>query len=471
MSFSGFPFLLAFLPLFLCGYAVAARWSEATAKDWLILASLVFYSAGAAAFLPLLVGSVCGNLALLHAMHGSARPDRWAAVGVAVNLAVLAWFKYLPSDSAAPLGLSFFTFTQIGCLLHHADGDASPPRARDYVLFAAFFPALLAGPILNPRELLPQFARSVGGRLTADNLAVGSGFFLIGLLKKTLLADPLSGVVAAGFADPGHLALFPAWQAAASYSLQLYFDFSGYSDMAVGLAWMVGLRFPDNFDRPYRAESVIAYWQRWHMSLTRFLMANVHTPLTLGILRYRRGKGQPTGAAAQRGVGGFSAMIGVPIVATMVMVSLWHGATWPFFLFGLLHAAFLLINYVWRVTSGPSVPKVASISLTYLCVLVAAVLFRAESVADAGAMWSGMVGLHGLGALDPDIHAAIAVVWLVGLYAIVWFAPTARQWMQPEPNARCPWRQSPRWAIAMGGAATLGVLAAGGTGEFLYFRF
>jgi alginate O-acetyltransferase complex protein AlgI len=307
VTFSGFPFLLSFLPLVLCGFAALSRLGTAWTKSWLIAASLLFYAVGAAAFLPLLMLSVCGNFVLLHVMYRSPRAGKWAAIGVGLNLAVLGWFKYLGEGALPPLGMSFFTFTQIGCLLQYAGGDVEPPKARDYALFAAFFPALLAGPILNPREMMPQFEGAGCWRLTTDNLAIGSGFFLIGLLKKTLLADPLSGVVAAGFGDPAQLTLFPAWQAAASYSLMLYFDFSGYTDMAIGLAWIVGLRFPDNFDQPYRATSVIAYWQRWHMSLTRFLMTNVHAPLTLAIMRWRRNHGRRIDAPGQRTAAGFFA--------------------------------------------------------------------------------------------------------------------------------------------------------------------
>ena len=446
---------------------------EDWAKNWLIAASLLFYGFGAAAFLPLLVGSVVGNFALLHAMHRSVRPGRWATVGVGLNLAVLGWFKYLdPMPAFGPaLGLSFFSFSQIGCLLYHAGGDAAPPRARDYALFAAFFPSLLAGPILNPGEMLGQFAQSGGWRLTAENLSTGAGFFLIGLLKKTVLADPLASVVGPGFADPNGLSLLGAWQAAAAYSLQLYFDFSGYTDMAIGLAWMVGLRFPDNFDRPYRASSVIEYWQRWHMSLTRFLMTNVHAPLTMAVLRWRKRTGRPIGQAAQAGFTGFCAMIGAPIVVTMVLISLWHGATLPFLLFGLLHAAFLLVNHGWRVRRGPALPRLASVALTYLCVLVGSVLFRATTVGAAGSMLAAMVGLHGTSLAVPDIRLAADVGWLAALYAIVWLAPTTRQWMLGDPLARLIWRPSPQWAVVLGCAATLGVLAAGGTGEFLYFRF
>lgn len=488
MSFSSFPFLLVFLPVFLFGYAVCGRLGSCRlglgrsgfgrsgfgrsgagwAKTWMIAASGVFYGVGAPAFLPLLILSIGGNFLLLHAMHESVRSGRWAAAGVALNLGVLGWFKYLAPDAFPPLGLSFFTFTQIGCLLHHAGGDTPPPKARDYALFAAFFPALFAGPILNPREMLPQFARTEGWRLTESGLIAGSGFFIIGLLKKTLLADPLSTVVAAGFAHPETLTVFAAWQVAASYSLQLYFDFSGYTDMAIGLAWMVGLRFPDNFEQPYRAASVIAYWQRWHMSLTRFLMTAVHAPLTLAILRWRRDHGRGINAGAQRTGAGFLTMIGVPVITTMMLVSLWHGATSPFLLFGLLHAVCLLVNHAWRVNRWPRPPTAVCIALTYLCVLVGVVLFRADSAGSAGFVMAGMAGLHGFGAIQPDIHALADVIWLAALYAIVWFAPATRQWIAGDRPGR---RSAPHWAVVMGCAATLGVLAAGGTGEFLYFRF
>jgi alginate O-acetyltransferase complex protein AlgI len=471
MAFNGFAFLLGFLPIVLCGHAIFGRLGSVWAKSWLVAASLVFYAAGAPAFLPLLIASVAGNFVLLRAMHRSAHAARWAAIGVAGNLAILAWFKYLGADPLPPLGLSFFTFTQIGSLLYHADGSIPPPKPLDYALFAAFFPALLAGPILNPHDMLPQFARATGWRLTADDLAVGSGFFFIGLLKKTLLADPLTSVVSAGFAHPAHLTLFPAWQAAMSYSLMLYFDFSGYTDMAIGLAWMVGLRFPDNFERPYKATSVIAYWQRWHMSLTRFLMTNVHGPMTLAVMRWRRTHRHPIDGRSQRTPVGFVSMIATPLAVTMVLVALWHGATWPFLAFGLLHATFLIANHAWRLAQAPPLPPIVSTVLTYLCVLIGAILFRAATLPDAGAMIAGMAGLHGVAAGWIDYPTAVAVLWLIALYAIVWFAPSTRQWMQGGPKTRLAWAPSPAWAIALGCGATTGLLAAGGTGEFLYFRF
>jgi alginate O-acetyltransferase complex protein AlgI len=374
-------------------------------------------------------------------------------------------------DPVPPLGLSFFTFTQVGCLLYHASGEIVPPRARDYVLFAVFFPALTAGPILNPVEMLPQFTRNQPWNVSSDHLAIGFGFFVIGLLKKTALADPLAGVVASGFADPSGLTFFPAWQAACSYSLQLYFDFSGYTDMAIGLAWMFGLRFPDNFDQPYRATSVIDYWQRWHMSLTRLLMTHVHAPLTMAVLRWRRDHGLPIGNAAQKIVTGFAVMIAGPALLTMTLISLWHGAAWTFLLFGAVHTTFLLVNHLWRLHQLPTPPRVPAIALTYLCVLVASVIFRASDVSSAGSLLAGMAGWHGFEIAFGDPRAVLDVAWLAGLYAIVWAAPTTRQVMLGQPSARLTWRPTRTWAVAMGCCATFGLLLAGGTGEFLYFRF
>lgn len=478
MTFSGLPFLLGFLPLFLAGTAIVGWIRERWLKAWLLLASLLFYGIGVPACVPLLLLSVTGNYLLLWAIHRSAHPPRWTAVGVAANVAALCWFKFA-TTAPVPLGISFFTFTQLGCLLHQSGNPSAPPRPLDYALLAAFFPALLAGPVLNAREMLPQYARSDGWRLTTANVMVGLGFFLLGLLKKTLLADPLEPMVAAGFDHPAGLALFPAWQAAAGYSLQLYFDFSGYTDMAIGLAWMVGLRFPDNFAQPYRARCVIAYWQRWHMSLTRFLVTTVHAPITLSVLRWRRRHGLAVDQAGQRTLSGFAMMIAAPILATMLLVSLWHGDAATFLLFGLLHTSFLAVNHAWRVFRGPALPDLASLALTYLCVLAGGVVFRAATPAQAGSVLAAMAGLHGinvhrmnlhgLDATSPDSRAIIDFVWLLALYAIVWLAPTVRQIMLAD--SRFGWRDSPAWAIAMGGAATLGVLAAGGTGEFLYFRF
>jgi D-alanyl-lipoteichoic acid acyltransferase DltB (MBOAT superfamily) len=262
-----------------------------------------------------------------------------------------------------------------------------------------------------------------------------------------------------------------AWWTASAWSLQLYFDFSGYTDMAIGLGWMFGFRLPDNFDQPYRARCIIDYWQRWHMSLTRFLMTNVHAPLTLAVLRRRRRKGLRIDDVARRSLPGFVSMMVGPIVTTMVLIGVWHGPSWTYVLFGLLHAAFLLINHTWRLWRAPPLAPVVAVLLTYGAVLAGGVLFRAASPAEAVTMLAGMAGAHGLGLSMPDARAGLNVLWIAALYAIVWLAPTTRQFMSRAPEAAVAWAPTPRWAVAMGCAATLGLLAAGGTGEFVYFRF
>ncbi|HEX5328002.1 MAG TPA: MBOAT family O-acyltransferase, partial [Acetobacteraceae bacterium] len=285
MLFNSYVFVLAFLPVALGGFFLTARAGRTAGALWLIGASLVFYGWWKPAFLPLLVLSITLNFAAARAIGAADRRRRLQgallAAAIAANLSTLFYFKYLAwvlgacgitiAAPTLPLGISFFTFTQIGFLIDCRLGLARDRSILSYALFVTFFPHLIAGPILHNREIMPQFTAAATFRASAENIAAGLAIFLIGLLKKCLLADPLAAIVAAGFGDPGALALAGAWQAALSYSLQLYFDFSGYSDMAIGLARMFNLRFPANFNSPYKAQSVIDYWQRWHMTLTRYL--------------------------------------------------------------------------------------------------------------------------------------------------------------------------------------------------------
>ncbi|HEY8290321.1 MAG TPA: MBOAT family O-acyltransferase, partial [Acetobacteraceae bacterium] len=261
MQFNSYVFIGFFLPVTVAGFAVAVRLGRQVAVGWLIAASLLFYAWWNPGSLPILLGSVLGNYALSRLIRrtGGRRQTVVTAFGVAANLGALAWCKYLAAvldilglhaaathagDPVLPLGLSFFTFTQIGYLLDCRAGLAERSSLPDYVLFVTFFPSIAAGPILTDREIMPQLADRMTWRPSAMNLCIGGGFFLIGLLKKTLLADPLSEIVAPGFARPDALSLLVAWQTALGYSLQLYFDFSGYSDMAIGLGRMFGLRLP-----------------------------------------------------------------------------------------------------------------------------------------------------------------------------------------------------------------------------------
>jgi alginate O-acetyltransferase complex protein AlgI len=515
--FNSYAFLLGFLPAALAGFFLAARLGGRRAGGaFLVGASLLFYGWRTPVFLPLLLASIAGNYAASRAILASAkrpRLQRALLVGaIAGDLGALAYYKYLAdllgflrlhglTDLAMvrpelPLGISFFTFTQLGYLIDCRAGLARGRGLGDYLLFVTFFPHLIAGPILHHREIMPQFADPATWRGSARNLAVGSSIFLLGLLKKCLLADPLAPVVAAGFGHAGGLPLVGAWQAAAAYSLQLYFDFSGYSDMAIGLARMFNLRFPLNFNSPYKAESVIDYWQRWHMTLTRYLTLYLFTPLALAAARRRAARGRAVGRAGQATAGGFLALVLVPIGITMTLAGVWHGSGLTFIAFGVLHAVYLSINHAWRVFGPRRGARTARgqgrgarcgrIALTYLAVLVGSVVFRAPSLDVAGQVLGGMAGLHGLGFVPVAgtrgaLRAMRSAGWLAALYAIVWGAPNTQQIMRrvgpaldavrAGPLPRLAWEPSLPWAVAMGSGAALGLLALGGTSEFLYFRF
>ncbi len=497
MLFNSYVFILAFLPLTFCGFFASARIGRTAGGVFLVLASLVFYGWWRPAYVPLLLISIGCNFLLARLI--AANSGRWSdcllLAGVAGNLAALAYFKYFGAllsgfhlafaAPALPLGISFFTFTQIGFLIDCRHGLARERDLLSYALFVTFFPHLIAGPILHNREIMPQFAAASTYRISAENLAAGSAIFLIGLLKKCLLADPLAATVAAGFAHPDQLGLFGAWQTALSYSLQLYFDFSGYSDMAIGLARLFNLRFPANFSSPYKAASIIDYWQRWHMTLTRYLTLYLYDPIALAITRRRVARKLPVNRAARASAAGFTSMVAIPLILTMTLAGIWHGSGVTFLIFGLLHALYLVVNHAWRifVPRGVRVPLVASITLTYLCVLVGSVVFRAPSLGVAGQILGGMLGRHGVSwqlvGTATFVRAACQGIWLAALFTIVWAAPNTQQIMRaaaPTLEAvrgasRIAWSPSLPWAAAFGCAAAIGLAAIGGTSEFLYFQF
>ncbi len=522
MLFNSFVFLVAFLPFALAGFHITSRLGRPAAGGWLILMSVLFYGWERPDFVPVLVLSMAGNFAVVSLIaRFEARPaiQNWIlGLGITANLAALVWFKYLyvMLTSLAgvgllagpfrhielPLGISFFTFTQIGYLVDFRQGVTKDRGLLNYLLFVSFFPHLIAGPILHNREIMPQFANRATYGMRTENLAIGLTIFMIGLGKKCLLADPLAASVIAGFADPAHLGLFSSWHVALSYSLQLYFDFSGYSDMAIGLARLFNVRFPLNFNSPYKAASIIDYWQRWHMTLTRYLTLYLYNPAALWITRRRMARGLGVGRRDMASPGGFLAMLVVPTLYTMGLAGIWHGAGSQFLIFGLLHGFYLSVNHGWRIfraKKGHKLdphrrPPVWTVALTYLSVLLGAIFFRASSSGDALALLAGMAGAHGIEHLPTwpgSIAQAIGsravllpvgdVLWLVGLYAIVWGAPNTQQIMRLSDPAlgkvqpgRWPvlqWRPNWQWALVGGMTAVLAVLGIGGMSEFLYFQF
>ena len=359
MLFNSYPFVFVFLPLVLAGFAVLTRWRSRTATlAFLIVASLAFYAWWNWRFLGLLLFSILFNFALGRRLQRRASERgapvaparRLLALGIAVNVGLLGYFKYrnflvdtvgmaVGTDWALPpivlpLAISFFTFEQITYLVDAYHGDTGEYDFLGYALFISFFPHLIAGPIVRFKELVPQFSSRSTFVFSHENVARGLFIFAIGLFKKVMIADTFSPWVAPIFDRAPVVVFSDAWGATLAFALQLYFDFSGYTDMAIGLALMLNVVLPENFDSPYQARSIIDFWRRWHMTLSNFLRDYLYIPLGGG----RRGE-------ARRYANLF---------ITMLLGGLWHGASWTFVLWGGLHGAYLAINHLWRRRRPPS---------------------------------------------------------------------------------------------------------------------
>ncbi len=492
MLFNSYVFLFVFLPLTLVAVHLAGRGGPRAVAGVLVAASLIFYGWHLPGHVLLLTGSVAVNYGISRALHrrGGHRP--LLALGVVLNLALLGAFKYLDflvgtvnaaldSEIALlhiilPLAISFFTFQQIAYLVDVHKGEASPPTLLEYVLFVCFFPQLVAGPIVHHAELVPQFRSPQFGRLSAAGLGFGLTCFAIGLAKKTLLADSFAPVANAAFAlAEGGAApsFFEAWFGTLAFGFQIYFDFSGYSDMAIGLAMMLGLRLPINFAAPYRATTVVEFWRRWHMTLSRFLRDYLYIPLggnRLGkVRRY------------------------VNLMATMLLGGLWHGAAWTFVFWGALHGAYLVANHAWRAL-GIRLPAAVGWLLTMMAVSVAWAFFRAESFAGAWSMVAGLAGLNGVVLAEahrPLLGAAGEVLAGLGVsfsglplvrlsYFVVFPLTVGFLVLMPTTQAlmgylaaagHSAWRPSPVRAVAAGLLLAAGTVGIAHTSQFLYFQF
>ena len=517
MLFNSYAFLFAYLPLTLAGYQIAAHWHRRAVVAWLAIMSLAFYGYWRPVYLFILCGSIAVNYtagALISRKiknELSTRSILWTAIGV--NLAALCYFKYLVpslnriahlahsglhwSDILLPLGISFFTFTQIAYLVDLEQGSAKQQDLESYVLFVTFFPHLIAGPILHHAEIMPQFQRERDFRLRADDLAVGFTWFVMGLFKKVILADRFATDADAAFAAPHLLHAGSAWAGVLSYSLQLYFDFSGYSDMALGLARMFSINFPLNFSSPYKAQSIIDFWQRWHMTLTRYINAYLYSPVSIWINRRRVQKGKKISRKATGTVEGFVQLVAFPTTVALFLAGVWHGAGLQFILFGLLHALYLCINHAWRVWRSKSTDRADmaafvpawlraafGVLLTYGAVVFAQIFFRASSTRAAVAMVGGMAGHHRLSAAAPFVADRGMVLRLLMGFVIVWALPNTQQILarykpslQLSPSDLRPaafdiaWRPSMRWSLTMGAVFLLTLMKLENTSTFLYFQF
>lgn len=458
MLFNSLEFLLIFLPLSLAGFYLLG--TRGDRRLYIIIVSVFFYSYWDWRLTPVLLGSLLGNYlsAYLYARSGKA----WIlTLGVAGNLALLGYFKYAdffvqqyeflvggshtPYRHSLPLGISFFTFQAIVYLVDLRRGTARLYTWREFGAYISFFPHLIAGPIVRHDELVPQFALDPLRDGMYERLGRGSLLLLFGLAKKVFIADPAASIADAGFAAATPLSCPEAWMAALAFSIQIYFDFSGYSDMAIGLAQMFGIRFPFNFNAPYRATSIGDFWRRWHITLSRLLRDYLYIPL--GGSRH----GMPRQIFA--------------LMVTMLLGGLWHGAGWTFVAWGALHGSALAIHHMWRRV-GVVLPSLVGWALAMTVVIPGWVLFRAASFPAAFAMFKAMVGLQGgAGGAVPVTMSTVGGLALAAALAIV--GPVSQEVALDRDKPRL-W-----YGLAAGAAMAVLILqiAEGHYVQFIYFKF
>jgi alginate O-acetyltransferase complex protein AlgI len=535
--FNSSAFLLYFLPVVLAGFIFLSsfRWQR-LAGAWVTGASLFFYGWWNPIYLPLLAGSMAFNYALGGYLVRR-RNRALLIVGIAANVLLLGYYKYTgflvqAVDQATgldwtipnivlPLAISFFTFQQIAYLVDAHDGTVVEHDFLNYCLFITFFPHLIAGPITHHREMFPQFNDPDTFRPKLENLAVGLTLFLIGLFKKVVIADTMGTYarpVYEAAADGVSLSFLESWCGALSYALQIYFDFSGYTDMAIGVGLMFGISLPPNFDSPFKARNIIDFWSRWHMTLTRFVTAYIYNPIVVRMTRNRAQRGLSLPKRGRVTPGAFVSLIAFPTIFSMFVIGIWHGAGWQFAVFGLLHGIFLTVNHAWHqvkvrmglpLESNHPLAVAASVLLTFVCVVIALVFFRAESVSAALSLLAGMAGVNGLviperltdlpvvadiddalglPSAELEYFGLVELNWIIALLAAVWILPNAQQWLRHYKTAlvteqRMHWLQAAYPILAWRPASLIGFLL-GGVGffvvlraisaaptEFLYFQF
>lgn len=510
MLFNSNIFLFEFLPVVLAGFFVAKNLAGGRAAQfWLAVCSVIFYASAGLSLLPPLALSIFVNFltgrALTRRHVGGEATRTLLLAGIAFNLLLLGWFKYsgfavanlnffglhlAAPGIALPLGISFYTFTQIAFLADAARGQAREYDILRYVLFVTFFPHLIAGPIIHHREMMPQFAPE---RLTArifDHLPKALMLFTIGLAKKVLLADGFAALAQPVFDNAAHgfaPDTIAAWSATLAYTFQIYFDFSGYSDMALALALMFGIRLPVNFLSPYKSSSIIEFWRTWHMTLSRFLRDYVYIPL--GGNRH----------------GSWRRYANLMIV--MSVGGLWHGAGWTFLCWGALHGFYLLVNHAWRSAGErwrlkPLSPWQGRI-ITFIAVTLAWVLFRADTFTAARMIYAAMFGLNGVAIsvhllnvlgvphginlgpiriiplLTAQLGQAPVILWCLAGLAFVWLLPNSMEltgFAPPPAGAfarRLEFRNAVRFAVASAAClfACISVINSGAPSTFIYYRF
>ena len=459
MLFNSCEFIFLFLPIAFAGFFILGhKGQKRFATLWLVLASFFFYGYWDIKYVPLLFGSISFNYLVGRQLEKQNRNKWWLLFGIVVNVVLLGYFKYtdfflgtvneLAGESmfnlphiVLPLGISFFTFTQTAYLVDAYRGEAKNESFLTYLEFVTIFPHLIAGPIINHKEMIPQFIADKTFRINFENIALGLTIFTFGLFKKVVIADKLAIWANGAFSHATTLSCVEAWVGALGYTLQLYFDFSGYSEMAIGLALMFNLKMPVNFNSPYQALSIIDFWRRWHMTLGLWVKNYLYIPM--GGNRH----------------GEFNKMRN--LFVSMLIIGLWHGAGWTFVIWGGLHGILLMINHSWRKT-GISLPKVVNWSLTFLCVVICWVFFRAGTFSEAISVLTSMTDVQSIIRMELSGSKYLAAI-VVGILALT---------VIPNPLVLIKkFSANNKWLIATAAMLVWAIWHLNNYSEFLYFQF
>ena len=512
MLFNSYIFIFAFLPITLIGFYLIGKYStHRVAVSWLVAASLFFYGWWNPAYLGLIIGSILFNYAFGALLGSKKRKSKnLLGIGIAINLLLIGYFKYANffvenvnsitginltlHTIILPLAISFFTFQQIAYLVDAYRGETKEYNFLHYCLFVTFFPQLIAGPIVHHKEMMSQF--SVGRKIKFEcgNFLVGLNIFILGLFKKVILADGIAVYASPVFdsaASGDTLTFFVAWGGALAYTFQLYFDFSGYSDMAIGVGKMFGINLPINFASPYKSLNIKEFWRRWHMTLSRFLRDYLYIPLGGG----RKGNSRRF----------------INLLTTMLLGGLWHGAGWTFLFWGGLHGLYLVVNHGWDYLKKKLgllwldkcfFWKITAWVLTFVSVVNAWVFFRATSFQAATEILKGMYGFNGI-ALPNAVYVRLmrsfesinqlgintylgggaefvfTYAWVAVLFVVAIFMPNTQQIMKPSlvqhtdtnSSSRLEFKFNQVWAFIMAITMVISVFGLSRVSEFLYFQF
>jgi alginate O-acetyltransferase complex protein AlgI len=503
MSFTSLQFIFVFLPVAYAGFVLAHRYGGAQqAINLLAVVSIVFYAMFGTQLLLVLLVSMLFNFTVgnvLACLGGHPKVARNLLLGaVAANIGMLGYLKYTNFfidvanqtigtaythfDIAVPLGVSFFTFVQIGYLIDAFNGQLLKHNFSRYIVFTAFFPCVTAGPLVMQREMMEQLSDPKSPAFDVRRVTIGLTMFAMGLFKKVVLADsiaPFADKVFGGVASGMSVDAATAWIGALCYTLQLYFDFSGYSDMAIGIATIFAIKLPLNFDSPFKATNISDFWRRWHMTMTRFFTAYIYSGLAMWGMR--NGMGWRLGR-----VGRFFLVAAIPSIITFLVAGVWHGSGWTYVVYGVIHGVAIATFLGWREFSKVKLPSPVAWLITMVTVVCGLVMFRAADVPTALTLLKHMWGVGGVAsqATAIAIDSAQATSMIVIMGSITLLLPNTQQILhhewpvidsKPEHVANAAglvaWKPTFSTALVTACIFTIAITSIGSSSGFLYYKF